>query len=229
MNHGRTGPGQGTGRRTGILLVGILAGMMGWGPPGPAAGSEIILDLSGKTDFPGRMSLSSGGKSIRNLCFLGMDAKGSIERKFLNDLAESGIPEGDYIVSDTLPDEKWPTHSFSANDALRLRPASEDAKNKLAALGKRGVAVHGRDFYPLSSKMTNKKKMVSFYSDRLFARLWKTWGSFRVSNWDMQRLYDFYLRNTESRGQWKVLVVSGDADEIKDKCEPLKTKRKPDE
>ena len=170
MNQERTGRGQGTGRRTGILLAGILAGMIGWGPPGPAMGSEIILDLSGKIDFPGRMSLSSGGKSIRNLCFLGMDAKGSIERKFLNDLAESGIPEGDYIVSDTLPDEKWPTQSFIANDALRLRPVSEGAKNKLAALGKRGVAVHGRDFYPLSSKMTDKKKMVSFYSDRLFVQ-----------------------------------------------------------
>ena len=39
---------------------------------------------------------------------------------FLEMLSEKGIPEGNYQVTQALPDEKWPTRTISPNGALRF-------------------------------------------------------------------------------------------------------------
>lgn len=183
-----------------------------------ACAGEIVLEMSGSLEYPGKMGLSIEGKSLENLCFLGIQAKGYVDRDFLNELSVFGIPSGDYQISGALPEERWPSSSFTQNGALRLKPVAGNAK---------GIAVHGRDFYTLSQKMTAKTPMVRLLSRQLFDRLRSHWGGLRLSNWDMNRLFDFYSRTTHSVGQWQVKVQAVPLETIKPKCEPLKTKRKP--
>lgn len=213
-------------RRVILLLIVII--VLGWlAFPRLGLGAEVTLKLSGSMEFPGIISLRIEDRHIGRLCFLGEGAHGNLDFDFLQGLARDGIPEGAYRVSDALPEEQWPTKSFSKNGALRLVPGSEQPTKKLAKLGKSGLAVHGRDFYPLAAKMTNNSKMVRFVSDRMFDQLSARWGTLRISNWDMGRFQDFYRRTTVESSQWKVTLLAVDLEEIKKVCEPLKVQRKP--
>ena len=94
-------------------------------------------------------------------------------------------------------------------------------------LGKSGLAIHAKDFFPLAEKLTQNPKMILFFNDQLFDKLMKRWGTLRVSNWDMGRFQDFYERNTQSIDQWKVRVERVPLDPVKSICKPLKVQRKP--
>ena len=190
---------------------------------------EIVIKLTGNEEFPGLISVDAGaGKKFDRLCLLGQEAYGSIDLDFIMTLAKQGIPRGDYKVSNAFPEEQWPTSSFSANGALRLLPQSKPAQEFLRKLGKQGLALHAKDFYPLAGKMTTNPKMVRFFSDQLFERLAERWGTLRISNWDMGRFHDFYRRNTESDQQWAVQVKASVLEPVKNICAPLKVQRKPD-
>ena len=197
--------------------------------PSPVHGSEIVLRLSGAIDYPGVLSLRGESHTIDHLCFLGEDAKGNVDVGFLGYLSAAGIPEGEYEITKAHPEEQWPDPTFSRNGALRFEPVSGAARGALATAGKFGLVVHGRDFFPLAVRMTSNPKMVRFFSDQLFAQLSSSWGAFRISNWDMGRLHDFYTRNIVKPETWKMTVEAADPAKIKKTCEPLKVKRKPDE
>ena len=49
---------------------------------------------------------------IKQLCFLGIAAKGNLDLKFLKELSEKGIPEGNYSLGSPLPQEQWPSAKF---------------------------------------------------------------------------------------------------------------------
>ena len=166
-------------------------------------------------------------KKFDRLCFLGQDALGMIDLSFLETLAENGIPEGDYQVAHAFPDERWPVRSFSPNGALRFSPLPELQSAVFKNLGKSGLAIHAKDFFPLAEKLTQNPKMILFFNDQLFEKLMERWGTLRVSNWDMGRFQDFYKRNTQSIDQWKVRVEQVPLDPVKSICEPLKVQRKP--
>ncbi|MFQ5451831.1 MAG: hypothetical protein ACE5E9_14495 [Nitrospinaceae bacterium] len=191
-----------------------------------AAGSDILVRLTGDPQYPGILTLQVPGNRIDRVCFLGPDAKGNLDAGFLAALAKKGVPEGEYAVSGTLPGENWPVQRFSPNGALRFVPLSPEAKNPWQGSGKNGLAVHGRDFFPLAEGMTNNPKMVRFISDRLFEDLSHAWGTLRISNWDMGRLHDFFSRAHIGPEEWKVEVVAADPEEIKTICEPLKVQRR---
>ena len=89
-----------------------------------------------------------------------------------------------------------------------------------------GLAVHGRDFYPLVVPRVKNKTMVGFYNGKLFDGLRRHWGALRISNWDMGRLWDFWERVTPSPEAWKVKVVTADAEEVRKQCKPPVVKRK---
>ena len=192
-----------------------------------ASGSEIVLRLTGSSDFPGTLSLGDQGDRLGHVCFLGTDARGNLDDTFLESLVIDRVPEGEYAITNPLPEERWPTPAFVKWGALRFAPRSKDTFGWFAKLGKRGLAVHGRDFYPLASKMTQNSKMVRFISDRLFEELVDGWGALRISNWDMGRLYDYDARFVEKPIEWKVRVVISNLQEIQSTCEPLKVQRKP--
>ena len=192
-----------------------------------ASGSEIVLRLTGSLEFPGILSLGDQGDRLGHVCFLGTDARGNLDDTFLESLAIDRVPEGEYAITNPLPEERWPTPAFVKWGALRFAPRSKDTFGWFAKLGKRGLAVHGRDFYPLASKMTQNSKMVRFISDRLFEELVDGWGALRISNWDMGRLYDYHARFVEKPAEWKVRVVMSNLKEIQSTCEPLKVQRKP--
>lgn len=195
--------------------------------PAQAIGSEVLLKLSGNVKFPGIMIMQNEGRIIEHLCFLGDDAKGSVDVEILGTFTKKGIPAGHYEVSDAFPEEQWPDKAFSKNGALRLVPTSKTAHEWMESVGKDGLAVHGRDFFPLAANMTKNPKMIRFVSDQLFEKLSLRWGALRISNWDMGRLHDYYRRNTVSPDQWKVKIVAVKLAEIKPACEPLKVQRKP--
>ncbi|MBT3921712.1 MAG: hypothetical protein HOF21_03960 [Nitrospina sp.] len=211
-----------------FLLSGIVAFFIVVSLSPNASAFEIVIKLTGHEEFPGLVSLDAGtGKKFDRLCLLGTEARGSIDMDFIMTLAGKGIPEGNYQVAKALPEEKWPTSSFSANGALRFVPKSESLQEFLMTLGKQGLALHARDFYPLAGKMTDNPKMIRFFSNQLFERLAERWGTLRISNWDMGRFHDFYRRNTESDQQWKVRVTSSALERVKNICAPLKVQRKP--
>jgi len=186
---------------------------------------EIKLQLTGNTSFPGILKINAGvDKKFDRLCFLGQDALGLIDISFLEALSEDGIPEGSYKVTPALPDEKWPTRTFSPNGALRLSPLPETEILKIA--GKNGLVIHAKDFFPLAAKLTQNPKMILFFSDQLFEQLMQRWGTLRISNWDMGRFHDFYKRNTQAIEQWQVRVEKVDLAPVKSICEPLKVQRK---
>jgi len=191
-----------------------------------AVASEILLHLSGKVDYPGILSLQGDGHRMDNLCFLGEDAKGNVDSLYLAHVSQSGVPEGKYRISQALPQEQWPEQTFSRNGALRFVAQSDEARKQLQARSKFGLVVHGRDFYPLAERLTSNPKMIRFFSDQLFEQLSLRWGTFRISNWDMDRLHDFYKRHVTQPLDWQVKVVRGDPAKIKKTCEPLKVKRK---
>ena len=72
---------------------------------------------------------------------------------FLEMLAEKGIPEGNYQVTQALPDDKWPTRIFSPNGALRFSPLSGLPIPVLRESSKNGLAIHAKDFFPLDAKI----------------------------------------------------------------------------
>ena len=195
----------------------------------PVLGSNIILHLSGDLEYPGTLVLKHESNIIEHLCLLGQMAKGNVDRGFLRLLAQNGIPEGDYNVSSPIPEERWPNRFFKKSGALRLKPVSPPATQKLAQSGLKGFAVHGRDFYPILQNRVRDKKMIAFYNDLLFERMSVHWGPLRITNWDMGRLYDYWERYTKSQEQWKGKVVATDLTVVKKQCKPPVVKRKPDE
>ena len=206
-----------------FLIVGVLLCY-----PLHVKAFEIKLQMTGDLDFPGILKMDAGvDKKFERLCFLGQDASGLIDISFLEALAEKGIPEGNYQVTQALPDEKWPTRTFSPNGALRFSPLPDMPITVLSKSGKNGLAIHAKDFFPLAGKLTKNPKMILFFSDQLFEKLIERWGTLRISNWDMGRFQDFYKRNTRSLGQWKVQVEKVALEPVKKICEPLKVQRKP--
>ena len=111
--------------------------------------ANIMIQLTGNKEFPGEISLYVDEKKIEHLCFLGIQGKGLIDKNFLKILSKEGIPVGEYTVASPFSDEEWPKQSFSANGALRLKIVSESANAILPRAKKKGIAIHGRDFYPL--------------------------------------------------------------------------------
>ena len=189
---------------------------------------EIKLQMTGDLNFPGILKMDAGTDiKFERLCFLGEGTSGLIDVSFLEMLAEKGIPEGNYQVTQALPDEKWPTRTFSPNGALRFSPLSDPPISAFSKSGKNGLAIHAKDFFPLAAKLSKNPKMISFFSDQLFEKLIELWGTLRISNWDMGRFQDFYKRNTRSMDQWKVHVEKIALEPVKTICEPLKVQRKP--
>ncbi len=195
----------------------------------PVLGSDIVFHLSGDVEYPGTLVLKHESNIIEHLCFLGQTARGNVDRGFLKFLSQNGVPEGDYNVSSPTPEERWPNRFFRKSGALRLQPVSPTAIEKLARLGLNGIAVHGRDFYPILHNRVRDKKMIAFYNDLLFERMGVHWGPLRITNWDMGRLYDYWERYTKSQEQWKGKVVAADLAVVKKQCKPPVVKRKPDE
>ena len=196
--------------------------------PGLCLGSEIIVRLSGKSDYPGDLSLLGKNIQLKKICFLGIDAKGKIDKEFLNSLSQKGIPEGDYRIAPPFPSEQWPAKSFKKNGALRLKIIAGPGWKFFESSGMSGVAIHGRDFYPLLDGIVKKKIMITFYNDMLFDRLRKHWGPLRISNWDMGRLADYWDKVTLTSKQWEVRLVTTNPEEIEKTCKPPATKRTPD-
>jgi hypothetical protein len=194
----------------------------------PAWSSEMILQLSGDVEYPGVLSLKKGNNHINRLCFVGVQGKGQVDRMFVRKLAQMEIPSGDYRVTGPLPQENWPSGTFLKNGALRLQPVSQAAQDRIQDMGRKGVAIHGRDFYPIVMPMAKKKELVDFYGDLLFERLTRYWGTLRITNWDMDRLHDFWSRNTVSPDEWQVHVRSITTETIHKLCKPPVVKRKPD-
>ena len=67
--------------------------------------------------------------------------------------------------------------------------------------------------------------MINFYNDQLFEGLKKIWGPLRISNWDMGRLADSWIKMNRVAIKWKVQVVKVIPQEIKSFCKPPVTKR----
>ena len=191
-------------------------------------GSEIIIRLSGNINYPGDFSVLSKTIELKKVCFLGIDAKGKIDNDFLRFMSNKGAPEGTYKVIPPLAEEKWPAEGFKKNGALRLRIVSGSGMAILNSANKRGLAIHGRDFYPLLDGIVNKKTMISFYNDQLFEGLKSFWGPLRISNWDMGRLADSWVKMNRVTQKWEARVIKIKPQEIKRICKPPITKRTPD-
>ena len=89
----------------------------------------------------------------------------------------------------------------------------------LNSSNKSGIAIHGRDFYPLLDGIVKKKIMINFYNDLLFERLHSYWGPLRISNWDMGRLADSWVKMNQFAKQWKVKVIGAKPQEIEGFCD----------
>ena len=101
-----------------LLIAQILLAI-----PGICQGSEVIVRLSGEIDYPGDLSILSNTIEIRKICFLGVDAKGKIDKAFLRLISSKGTPKGDYEVSPPFSDEHWPVKSFVKNGAFQDKHA----------------------------------------------------------------------------------------------------------
>ena len=192
---------------------------------GICQGSEIIVRLSGGMDHPGDLSILDETIELRKVCFLGIDSKGKIDKDFLELISNKGIPEGNYKVTSSLPSEKWPVKKFKKNGALRLKIISGHGLEILSSSSKTGIAIHGRDFFPLLDGIVKKKTMIGFYNDLLFERLQNNWGALRISNWDMGRLADSWEKMNQSTKQWGVKVIKAKPKQIEDLCKPPMVKR----
>ncbi|TDJ52426.1 MAG: hypothetical protein E2O43_04175 [Nitrospina sp.] len=206
------------------LLLGVC--LMLWGAP--VQGSEVILQLSGDVEYPGVLSLKKGHNEIKRLCLIGVQGKGQVDREFIRRVSQTGIPSGDYRVTGPLADENWPAGVFLKNGALRFLPVRADGHQKMQSTGRKGLAIHGRDFYPIVMPLADKKELIGFYNDLLFERLIRHWGALRITNWDMDRLHDFWSRNTVSPDEWQVRVTVIATEKILKLCKPPVVKRKPD-
>ena len=206
------------------LWLGVC--LMLWGPP--VQGSEMVLQLSGDVEHPGVLSLKKGHNAIKRLCLIGVLGKGQIDREFIRRISKTEIPSGDYRVTGPLTKENWPAGVFLKNGALRFLPVRADGHKKMQTTGRKGLAIHGRDFYPIVMPLADKKELVGFYNDLLFERLTRYWGALRISNWDMDRLHDFWSRNTVSPDEWQVRVSIIATEKIRRLCKPPVVKRKPD-
>ena len=193
--------------------------------PGLCQGSEIIIRLSGNVDYPGDLSVLSKTIELRKVCFLGIDAKGKIDKDFVRLISSNGTPEGNYEVVAPFSDEKWPVESFVKNGALRLKIITGPGLDILNSINKRGLAIHGRDFYPILDGIVKKKTMINFYNDLLFEELKNFWGPLRISNWDMGRLADSWIKMNRTTTEWRAIVTKIKPQEIKRFCEPLITER----
>ena len=193
--------------------------------PSICLGSEIIVRLSGKIDYPGDFSLLSETIQLKKICFLGINAKGRIDKQFLDFISSQGPPEGDYQVAPPFPVEQWPVKSFNKGGALRLKIITGPGLEILKLSKKNGIAVHGRDFYPLLEDIINKTAMINFHNDSLFERLEKHWGLLRISNWDMGRLADTWVKMNRPPAHWKAKVIRVSPQEIKKLCQPPETTR----
>ena len=196
--------------------------------PSLCQGAEIIVRLTGKTDYPGDLSVLSNTIKLKKICLLGVDAKGKIDKGFLRLISSKGPPRGNYEVASPFPDEQWPVDSFTKNGALRLKIVAGYGLDVLNSSNKSGIAIHGRDFYPLLDGIVKKKTMINFYNDLLFERLQNFWGPLRISNWDMGRLADSWIKMNQFTKQWKVKVIGAKPQEIEGFCKPPITKRTPD-
>ena len=210
----------------GVGAVGLVLFLLG--SPAPGGAADIVVRLSGDMEYPGYFSLDVEDLQINHLCFLGLGAPGQVDRVFLKYLSQSGIPEGDYVISPPLREEKWPSRNFVKSGALRLNPVSEKTRGILAQYDLNGIAVHGRDFYPLVVPLVKDKRMIGFYSDQLFDRLKSHWGPLRISNWDMGRLHDTWKRIKAAPDQLQARVEEVSPEKVKRMCKPPVTKRKPD-
>ena len=196
--------------------------------PSISQGSKIIVRLSGEMDHPGDLSILSKTIELKKICFLGVDAKGKIDGNFLRLISRNGTPTGDYKISPPFPDEHWPVKSFIKNGALRLKIVNGPGLKILNSSKKNGIAIHGRDFYPLLDGIVKKKTMINFYNDLLFERLQNHWGPLRISNWDMGRLADSWVKMNQPPKKWQVKVADVQPEEIKSFCKPPVTKRTSD-
>ena len=84
-----------------VLTVLSIASMN----PVACLGGEIVVRLTGKTDFPGDLSLKIKSIQLERLCFLGVGAKGKLDEKFLGSIENEGVPVGDYQVAAPLAEE----------------------------------------------------------------------------------------------------------------------------
>ena len=64
---------------------------------GLCQGSEIIIRLSGNINFPGDLSVLSKNIELKKVCFLGIDAKGKIDKDFLRLISSEGTPASSEI------------------------------------------------------------------------------------------------------------------------------------
>ena len=149
-------------------------------------------------------------------------------KAFLRLISSKGTPKGNYEVSPPFPDEHWPVKSFVKNGALRLKIVNGPGLGILNPSNKSAVAIHGRDFYPILDEIVKKKTMIIFYNDLLFERLQNHWGPLRISNWDMGRLADSWVKMNQSPVHWQVKVIDAKPEEIESFCKPPTTKRTPD-
>ena len=190
--------------------------------------SKIIVRLSGDIHYPGDLSVLNETIKLKKVCFLGVDAKGKIDKDFLKLISTKEVPEGKYEVASPLPSEKWPVDHFVKNGALRLKIITGSGLNILNSSNKKGIVIHGRDFYPILDGIVKNKTMIDFYNDQLFEELKRNWGGLRISNWDMGRLADSWIKMNRIAIKWKAQVVKVIPKEIKSFCKPPVTKRTPD-
>ena len=196
--------------------------------PALCQGSKIVVRLTGDNNYPGDLSVFNESIKLKKVCFLGVDAKGKIDKGFLKFISIKGIPEGIYEVASPLPSEKWPVDHFVKNGALRLKIIAGSGLSILNSSQKKGIVIHGRDFYPILDGILKNKTMIDFYNDQLFEELKINWGGLRISNWDMGRLADSWIKMNRVAVKWKVQVVKVIPREIKSFCKPPVTKRTPD-
>lgn len=200
----------------GWILWACCAGMA-WGEEV----HQIEILLARELDHPGFIRLSADGETLDALCILGVAAKGNLDREFLQTLARSDLPREPLVPTPPLSEERWPVTDFIRDGALRLQPAAGGRFLKT----RHGLVIHGRDFFPLLMPILKDKKMIRFYDRQLFQRLGRYWGPLRISNWDMNRLLDFWKRHTRNPGQWRARVAVVDPAAIHKRCRPPKVKR----
>lgn len=207
-----------------LLLCGLF--LRPFPVEGETAGSSqslILIHLSGETGYPGWATLLSGDQRLDHLCLLGAGAQGNLHLAFLKQLTPGRIPEGAYRVAPPFEKERWPVSEFVRAGALRLK--AETPHPFLKETGLQGLALHGRDFYPLLMPVLPDKKMIRFYDRQLFGRLARHWGPLRLSNWDMNRLYDFWKRHTRTPAQWRAEVRRADPSAVRERCRPPEIER----
>ncbi len=184
-------------------------------------GAQATIWLAKDVNYPGWVSWESDSLKIDHLCFLGKSAKGLLDSKSLEALAKSEIPEGEYVISDSIPEEKWPISPFVKNSALRFKPISTEAVQAFKKEIFVGFSIHGKDFFPLVSNYVKDSKMIDFYNKQFFENLTSRWRGLRISNWDMDRLYDFWVKVNIPQNQWKVDLKQVDASLSQKKCKPF--------